>query len=82
VSQLAVCLESEHLPALTQIPVSLGGQSRFGNNDKGRHLQANRARTAWRIVHLDGAKTGSGLFVDRDFAKVYAAERGWSVIDD
>jgi hypothetical protein len=74
---MRVRLESVHLPALTQVSVSLGGQSRSGNNDKGRYLQANRERTAWRIVRLDGTKTGSGLFVDQEHALTYVANRGW-----
>lgn len=74
---MRVRLESVLLPALTYLSVSLGGQSRYGNNDKGRYLRANRARTVWRIVQLDGTKTGSGLFVDEQFAKSYAAEHGW-----
>jgi hypothetical protein len=74
-----VRLERVELPEVKLVSPTASGQSTSGNNERGRWLRANRARTAWRIVHLDGTKTGSGLFVDQDFALAYAAEHGWEV---
>ncbi len=38
--------------------------------------------TAYRIELPNGEKTGTGLFVTREFAEAYAAERGWLVTMD
>lgn len=72
-----VCLEAVLLPALKHVSVSDGGASRFGNNDKGRRLQANCERTAYRILRTTGERTDTGLFVDDKSAIAYALARGW-----
>lgn len=72
-------LAREELPALTRRSISDSGQSNTGNNDAGRRLRANRARTCWRILWPDGSRTHTGLFVDRDAASAYCLDRGWSV---
>jgi hypothetical protein len=74
-----VRLERVELPEVKLVSPAAGGQSNSANNERGRWLRSNRARTTWRIVHLDGTKTGSGLFVDQEFAIAYAAEHGWEV---
>ena len=70
-----VALEKVELPALTQTSPTDGGRSATGNNDRGRRRQANRARITWRIVDLKGKSLGFGVFVDKESAYRFCAER-------
>lgn len=79
-SDWQVYLQAEDLPASHHVSPTDGGRGAFGNNDKGRRIAANRARRAYRLVNADAHRTGSGLFVDEEWAHLYARAHGWQIV--
>jgi hypothetical protein len=69
-----VCLELVELPALNH-----GAPPEANDHELARHRRENCARRARRLERLDGAPTGSGLFVGVEEATSYARAHGWHV---
>lgn len=61
-----------------ELPALEPGLSPQGNSaDRTRSRRANRAQRVYRLVRLDGAETGSGLFDGVEVATAYAKAHGW-----
>lgn len=69
-------LEPVNLPAVSDQLIGTGGSG----PERERWKRDNRARRCWRLVDLDGADAGGGLFVSVEHAEEYARQHGWTVL--